>query len=168
MSKSKSGKNLGAKYKNIALKIFWPWFKKFAWPIIRKNIEYFIIWFSDLFKKETKKWFSHQMKENEEKAKQKAEEFENKSNHSKNEAEAEKLQSIAQVWREVAEQFRQENETLERKIDELSRELKEETFKKADSLEFDLVFSDEKPALSIGGSTYRLTQLPSKDNDEKV
>jgi len=81
--------------------------------------------------------------------------------------ESDKFRAVAQVWREVAEQFRQENESLRNKIDGLSEEVKEEAFAKADSLEIDLDFSDEKPILSIGDAVHKLPQLPAGDNKEK-
>jgi len=49
----------------------------------------------------------------------------------------------------------------------LSKEVKEEALKKVDSLEIDLDFSDEKPKLLIGDSTYSLPQLPSGDRQDK-
>ena len=153
--------------KEVTVKIFWPWFKDVAWPFIRQHMKELIFFVIDLFKEKLKKWMSQQTKDKEEKANQKAEDFEKKANDSRNEAEAEKFRAVAQVWREVAEQLRQENETLKRKLDELSKEVKEEGLKNVDSLEIDLDFSDEKPKLSIGDSTYNLPQLPSGDRQDK-
>ncbi|MDM8542241.1 hypothetical protein QUF90_14260 [Desulfococcaceae bacterium HSG9] len=153
--------------KDVTVKVFWPWFKEVAWPFIRQHLKDIIVFVLDLFKEKLKKWMSQQAKDKEDRANQKAEDYEKKANASNDDREAEKFGDIAKVWREVAEQFRQENETLKRKIDELSREVKEEAFKKTNSLEIDLDFSDEKPILSIGHSTYSLPQLPSRDNNGK-
>jgi len=153
--------------KDVTAKVFWPWFKKVAWPFIRQHVKEIIVFVLDLFKDKLKKWMSQQAKDKEDKANQKAENYERKANASSDDKETEKFRDIAKVWREVAEQFRQENETLKRKIDELSREVKEEAFKKADSLEIDLDFSNERPTLSIGDSIYSLPQLPPRDKNGK-
>ena len=153
--------------KEVTVKVFWPWFKEVAWPFVRKHLKDLITLALEMFKERFKIWASEQAKEKEEKSNQKAEDFEQKANASDNDEEAEKFRAIAQVWREVAEQFRQENESLRMKIDELSSEVKEQAFRKADSLEIDLDFSGEIPNLSIGDSIYNLRQLPSGDKKEE-
>jgi hypothetical protein len=152
--------------KEVTVKVFWPWFKEFAWPLIRQHMKELILFALELFKEKFKKWASEKAQKNTENANQKAEEFEQRANSCKKDEEADKFRAVAQVWREVAEQFRQENESLKNKIDELSKEVKEEVFTKADSLEIDLDFSNKKPKLLIGNTIYNLPQLPSSDNKE--
>jgi hypothetical protein len=153
--------------KEVTVKIFWPWFKEFAWPFIQQHMKDLIFFVLDLFKEKFKTWVSEQAKKKTDNANRKAEEFEQKAKSSQKDEEADKFRTVAQVWREVAEQYRQENESLRNKIDGLSEEVKDEAFAKADSLKIDLDFSDEKPILSIGDAVHKLPQLPAGDNKEK-
>jgi hypothetical protein len=149
--------------KEVIVKIFWPWFREFAWPFIRQYMNELIIFVLNLFIDKFKKWVSEQAEKKTETANQKAAEFEQKAKFSQRNEDTEKFIAIAKVWREVAEQFRQENESLKKNIDELSEEIKKEEFAKVDSLKIDLDLSDEKPKLSIGDAIYNLPQLPLGD-----
>ena len=150
--------------KEVTVKVFWPWFKDVVWPFVRKHLKDIIIFTFDLFKDRFKEWASERAKNRTESANQKAEEFEQRAKSAESYEDAEKYQAVAQVWREVAEQFRQENEALKRKIDEISQEAQKKAFEKADNLDIDLDFSDEKPKLIMGDTSYDLPALPSSDD----
>ena len=148
--------------KKLIVEIFWPWFKEFVWPIIKKAIEELISYIIGTVEK-IKKWTSEKAKNNAENANKKADEFDKMAEFAKtHEAheEADKFRAVAQVWREVAEQFRQENELLKREIDDISKTAKKEVSEKVDNLNIDLDFSHEKPKFMIGGNSYNLPALP--------
>lgn len=147
--------------KKVIVEIFWPWFKEFAWPIIKKAIEDLVIYIVGIIIEKIKKWTSERAENNTENANQKADEFDKKAESAKTHEEADKFKAVAQVWREVAEQFRQENELLKREIDDISKNAEKEASVKVDELNIDLDFSHEKPKVLIGDDSYNLPALPS-------
>lgn len=152
--------------KKVFVRKFWPWFKKFIWPIILKHIKEIIEFLTARFKEKLKKWASEEAEKKSKTAHEKAEEFEQKAKSAGTNEEAEKYKAIAEVWREVVEQYRRENEELKRKIDELSQEVRKEAFDKADNLDIDIDFSGKKPILNLGEASYELQQLPTEDDPE--
>jgi len=153
--------------KEVTVKVFWPWFKEVAWPLIRKHLKGLITFSLDLFKEKFKKWASEQAKKRTKSANQKADEFAQKAKAAQTHEDAEKFRAVAQIWREVAEQLRQENEALKMKLDELSQEVQREALEKTNNLDVDLDFSAEKPKLMMGDTSYDLPALPSSDDTKR-
>ncbi len=148
--------------KEVVVKLFWPWFKEFAWPFIRKHLIELVHFVFDKLIENIKELFLKRTKEQSDTVNQKADEYEKMAESSKTQEEAEKLRAVAQAWREAAEYFRRESEDLKNQLGELIKKAENDVSEKTNDLNIDIDFSNSNPRLLINGTQHNLPSVPYK------
>ncbi|NJI86306.1 MULTISPECIES: hypothetical protein [Shewanella] len=137
---------------------FWPWFKEFAWPILREHLADIIMLLAKALKDKIKSKVDEnseiQVKDFEDKA-SKAEES---AMDSVNKDEIEKFKNEARIWREAAERLKQDNAKLQKDLDEITFKMEKTAIDSLEAMELDIAAEDNKTVLSIDG---KKTNLPN-------
>ncbi len=67
------------KFMTFLVMSFWPWFKKYVWPLIREKVMAIVRLIIEKFGKDIEDWLKKRNKEREKAARQKADEADNKA-----------------------------------------------------------------------------------------
>jgi len=110
-------------FKDVVIQKLWPWFIKYAWPIVKKYVLAIL----------------------QGKARKKAEEAEDKAKSATDKSEANKYRTTAKVWREVAEQFLGGSEELKQSFDEIQSE----AYQQIKKLDVDIPLLLPDPSIKI-------------------
>ncbi|SDK76485.1 hypothetical protein [Microbulbifer yueqingensis] len=141
---------------------FWPWFKEYAWPIIKQHLIEII---SSLVKIISEK-IQGKMAE---KASSQVNDFEVQAAKAEQSAmdsldpnEIKKLKREAQIWREVAERLKKDNAALVKDLAEIAEKSKIDTINSLKNTELDIATEGENAIFTIGGTARSLPLVEGK------
>lgn len=142
--------------KRFLVEMFWPWFRKYAWPFIKRHFLEIIDFIIDFFKAKVKEYVSKKSQAREFDASQKADEAEQNAREANDPSEAEKYRAIAQIWREVAENYRRDYEDLKHKMEAMAAEAKQKAKETVKDSDVKAEFSNTDATLIIGDKSIKL------------
>lgn len=141
-------------------KVFWPWFRKQVWPLIREAVADIALQAITLFVDRVQQAASDVFESRRSRAAENAAAAAAKAEASTSPSEDEKYRAIAQVWREVAEMHRIDKEELEQKLEQLMSESSTSVRDAYDALEPSADFSESSAVIAIA-SRQQALPLPS-------
>ena len=143
----------------VLVKVIWPWFKSYAWPVIQKHLLEIIAF---LMKALTDKTISRVN----ETSKIRAHDFEKNATNAENSAmdsldkdEISKLKKEAQIWREAAEILKKDNKKLKKDLDEIFAQAHSDAIETLEAIELDLDTDENNTILSIDGNKSNLPRI---------
>lgn len=147
---------------DFIVKTFWPWFMKYAWPLIKDYVlDILKTIFSELTKR-VKKIFSEMSNQSAATADGNSAAAKAKADASTSAEEKEKWEAIAAVWRDAANMFREENEQLKKKLEEAISSSQDAAEEQIGSINPSMHSTSGTPLLTLGQQS---TALPIPDKD---
>lgn len=134
-------------------KVFWPWFIRNAWPVIKQHVLEVIRILLDILKDKIKDYVSKRSEQKEYEAEERVKDAENRAKSANSQQEREKWEAIAGAWQEVANTFREENEALKKRIEELTSEVMTESEDVIENTKIVADFLPHQTSLTIGNKT---------------
>ncbi|UAA37384.1 hypothetical protein KIH87_11730 [Paraneptunicella aestuarii] len=138
---------------------FWPWFKEYAWPVIRKHLLELIDFLVGILKEKVKSRVSENAESQVHDFEQKASEAERAAMDSLDRNEIEKLKQEAKIWREATERLKKDNAKLQKDLDEVIAKSSKDAVDSIEAIELGLDSNDNNTILSIDGNKKNLPKI---------
>lgn len=125
----------------------WPWFLKYAWPLLKAHVISFINEGLDVLFKKFRTAFHENSGKRAEEATKRAEDAEQRAAAADDAIERERWKAKAEAWRQTAEEYESDIKALQEQLRELTEQAKREIGGKIDQINPQL--SREAKALNL-------------------